>query len=115
MSGFSHMFTFIAGASRSGALLASTTAVKRSLAIPAARRAIASAVAGATISRSASSASWMCPIAASLPRSNSSRDTGAPESVCIVSGVMNCVAASVITTLTVAPALTKRRQSSAAL
>ena len=55
---------------------ASTTAVSRSLAIPAARRAMASAVAGATTSRSASSASRMCPISASLPRSNSSRATG---------------------------------------
>ncbi len=109
------MFTFIAGASSSGAFEARTTAVSRSLAIPAARRAMASAVAGATINRSASSASLMCPISASLPRSNSSRATGAPDSVCMVSGVMNWVAASVITTRTVAPALTSSRQSSAAL
>ena len=115
MSGFCHMFTFMAGASSRGAFEASTTAVSRSLAIPAARRAMASAVAGATTIRSASSASRMWPISASLPASNSSRATGAPESVCIVSGVMNWVAASVMTTRTVAPALTSRRQSSAAL
>ncbi len=43
------MFTFMAGASSMGARVASTTAASRSSAIPAAIRAMASAVAGATI------------------------------------------------------------------
>jgi hypothetical protein len=42
-------------------------------------------------------------------------DTGRPDSACIVTGVMNCSAASVITTCTVAPALTSSRTSSADL
>ena len=41
--------------------------------------------------------------------------TGWPDSACIVTGVMNCCAASVITTRTLAPALTSKRSSSAAL
>ena len=41
--------------------------------------------------------------------------TGRPLSACIVTGVMNCAAASVITTCTVAPALTSSRTSSADL
>ena len=61
-SGCSHMLTFIAGASSTGARLASTTAASRSSAIPAAKRAMASAVAGATMIRSASSARRMWPI-----------------------------------------------------
>ncbi len=113
--GFCHMLTFIAGASSTGARDASTTAARRSLAMPAARRAIASAVAGATTIRSASSARRMCPICDSSVRSKSSRPTGWPDNVCMVRGVMNCVAASVRITRTSAPALMKRRQSSAAL
>ena len=109
------MFTFMAGASKTGARVASTTAASRSSAMPAAMRAMKSAVAGATTSRSASSASRMCPISASCAASKRSSATGAPDSVCSVSGAMNLVAASVITTRTVAPALTNRRQSSAAL
>ncbi|XQU69717.1 hypothetical protein OJJOAM_002448 [Cupriavidus sp. H18C1] len=42
-------------------------------------------------------------------------NTGRPDSACIVTGVMNCVAASVITTWTVAPALVSSRTSSADL
>jgi hypothetical protein len=109
------MFTFIAGASRIGARVASTTAASRSLAMPAAMRAMKSAVAGATTTMSASSASRMWPISASDAGSNRSSATAAPDSVCSVSGVMKRVAASVITTRTVAPAFTYRRTSSAAL
>ena len=115
VSGFSHMFTFIAGASSTGPRPASTTAASRSSAIPAARRAMLSAVAGAITTRSASSARRMWPISASLPRSKRSRDTGLPDSACSVSGVMNWVAASVMTTRTEAPALTSNLQSSAPL
>ncbi len=109
------MFTFMAGASSTGARVAKTTADSRSFAIPAAKRAKASAVAGATTTRSASSASRMWPISASEAASNRSNATGALDSVCRVSGVMKRVAASVITTRTVAPAFTNMRQSSAAL
>jgi hypothetical protein len=41
--------------------------------------------------------------------------TGRPDSACMVTGVMNCSAASVITTCTVAPSLISARHSSAAL
>ena len=41
--------------------------------------------------------------------------TGRPLSACIVAGVMNCAAASVITTCTVAPALISTRHNSADL
>jgi hypothetical protein len=53
------MFTFIAGASSSGARDASTTVVTRSFARPCAMRARMSAVAGATAISSAQSASAM--------------------------------------------------------
>ncbi len=72
VTGFSHMFTFMAGASRTGARVASATVVRRSSAIPAASRAMTSAVAGAISSRSASSAMRMCPISDSRGRSSGS-------------------------------------------
>ena len=109
------MFTFIAGASRIGARVASTTAVSRSSAIPAARRAMASAVAGAMISRSASSARRMCPISASCAAIEKVQRHGRPGQRLQRQRRDERVAASVITTRTVAPALTSRRQSSAAL
>ena len=115
VSRFSHMFTFMAGASSTGARVASTTAASRSSAMPAASRAMTSAVAGATSTRSAWSASWMWPIWASSAGSNRLRATGCPDSVCSVRGVMNLVAARVITTRTSAPALRSKRQVSAAL
>jgi len=43
------------------------------------------------------------------------RATGRLLSACIVTGVMNWVAASVITTCTVAPDFTSKRHNSAAL
>src|SRR5581483_5186383 len=52
---------------------------------------------------------------ASCVRSNVSVATGCCESACSVSGVMNFVAAGVITTRTSAPAFTRRRTNSAAL
>ena len=57
--GLSHMLLFMAGASSTGARVASTTAASRSLAMPAAKRAMASAVAGATTTMSAREASSM--------------------------------------------------------
>ncbi len=52
-----------------------------------------------------------------LPTRSSHCDvnTVRPDSACIVTGVMKCVAASVITTCTVAPALVSSRTSSADL
>ena len=41
--------------------------------------------------------------------------TGLPDNACMVTGVMNCAAASVMTTCTVAPALISRRHKSADL
>ncbi len=113
--GFSHMLVFMAGASRMGALVASTTADSMSSAMPAANRAMASAVAGAMTTRSA----WLAISMWSMPPpgmgANMSRATSCPDSARIVSGVMNWHAASVMTTRTCAPALTSNRHSSAAL
>ena len=47
--------------------------------------------------------------------SHCDRKTGRPDNACIVTGVMKCVAASVMATCTVAPALVSRRTSSADL
>ena len=113
--GFSHMLVFMAGASRMGARVASTTAASRSSAIPAAKRAMASAVAGAMTTMSARLASSMWPMPPSGTAANRSTATSCPDSACMVSGVMNWHAALVMTTRTCAPALTSSRHSSAAL
>ena len=109
------MFTFMLGASRTGATVASTTALTGQSAMPAAMRAIRLAVAGATTTRSAPSATWMWPISDSWVRSNRSVATGLPERVWKVSGPTNSLARAVITTRTLAPALVSRRTSSTAL
>ncbi len=64
-----------------------------------------SADAGATTIASAPRDSSMCPIALAAPDSHRSVSTGLPDSACIVIGVMNCVAAGVITTSTAMPVL----------
>ncbi|MNK89247.1 hypothetical protein D3C87_1092500 [compost metagenome] len=51
----------------------------------------------------------------SMRASHCDRNTGRPDSACMVTGVMKCVAASVIATCTVAPALVSSRTSSADL
>jgi len=56
------MFTFMAGQMRTGALVAMTVVVSRSSAIPPAILPITLAVAGASRTRSALSASDTCPI-----------------------------------------------------
>jgi hypothetical protein len=109
------MLTFIVGASSTGALVASATAVTASSASPAARRASVLAVVGAMIIRSAASATWMCPIVASSVRLNRSVNTGRPLRAWNVSAPTNSVARAVMQTCTVAPALMSRRTSSAAL
>ena len=78
-----------------------------------------SALAGATRIASASRLRLMCGMLLSEPPdvrwSHCEVNTGRPDSACIVTGVMNCSAASVMTTCTVAPSLIRVRQSSAAL
>ena len=60
--GFAYMFTFMAGQIRTGARVAMTVVVSRSSAIPPAIFPITFAVAGATTTMWALSASEMCPI-----------------------------------------------------
>ncbi len=74
-----------------------------------------SALAGATRMASASRERLMCAMLLGSRASHWLLTTGWPESACIVTGVMNCVAASVITTCTRAPARTSSRTSSADL
>jgi hypothetical protein len=109
------MLTFMLGATRTGAREASTTAVTGQSAIPAAMRASRLAVAGATMTRSARSATWMWPISDSCVRSKRSVMTGCPESAWKVSGPTNSRARDVMTTRTRASALLSRRTSSTAL
>jgi hypothetical protein len=109
------MFTFIDGASSSGARVASATAVTASSAMPAASRAIRLAVAGATIIRSARSATRIWPMSCSCPGSTSSVITARPLSAWNVNAPTNFWARRVITTVTSAPALVNRRTSSQAL
>lgn len=71
--------------------------------------------AGATTMASASRDRSMCAMLLPTRSSHWDVNTGRPDSACIVTGVMKCVAASVITTCTVAPALVSRRTSSADL
>ena len=83
--------------------------------MPYAILAIVEAVAGATMKRSAQSPSstWLCHVPSLW--SKKSHSTGRPERVERVSGVMNSLAAAVITTCTSAPALTRSRIREAAL
>ena len=115
VAAFSHMAWFIAGATARAAVVARQSVANRSSASPWAIRARKSALAGATRTRSAQRASSICPIAASCSGSNSRTLTGWPDKACKVIGVMNSVAAGVITTRTSACSLRNRRTSSAAL
>ena len=112
VAGFAHMTRFIAGARTTGASDARHSVVSRVSAIPAASRAIRSAVAGAMRMTSAHLASSMCPIAASASVSQRSVRTGRPDTAWKVSGVTKCVAASVMTTCTSAPRSRRRRTRS---
>ena len=76
VAGCSHMFTFIAGATRTGARVASSTAETRSSASPQLSFASVLAVAGARITSSAQSASEMWSISPSSEASNRSVRTG---------------------------------------
>ncbi len=118
VAGFSHISTFIAGATSSGVverLRASASVDSRSSARPCATFARKCAVAGATISACAPRVRSMCGIALAVDRSHWSDATGRPESACIVVAVTNSRAAAVITTCTVAPWSCRRRTSSQTL
>jgi hypothetical protein len=115
VAGFSHISTFIAGASTSGQRRATHSAASRSSARPCTTRAMKSAVAGATTTKPRSRDSSMCPIESATRASHRSVHTGWPDSACRVAVPMKRVAASVIATRTSAPALISRRVSSAAL
>ena len=76
VAGCSYMFTFLAGATTSGARVARQSVVSRSFARPCASRASTWAVAGATSTTSAQSASSMCEICDSSAGENRSERTG---------------------------------------
>ena len=82
---------------------------------PCASLAMKSALAGATSTASASRVRLMCAMLLPGRASHWFVNTARLDSACIVTGVMKRSAASVITTCTVAPALTSSRVSSAAL
>ena len=68
VAGWSHMRTFMAGATSTGLSVASSTVLARSSASPAAILASILALAGATTTRSALRDSWMWPISLSSVR-----------------------------------------------
>jgi len=108
------MWTFIAGASTSGASVANAVVDSRSSARPQASFAMVLAVAGTIAKTSASSASetwWTCASASS----HRPTATGSPVSARNVVGPTNRVADSVITTLTRQPARIRARAISHAL
>ncbi len=74
-----------------------------------------SALQGATRMASASRDRLMCGMLFGSRLSHCELKTGRLDRACMVTGVMNCAAASVITTWTVAPSLIRARHSSAAL
>ena len=97
VAAFAHICWFMAGASVIGAAVARHSVLSRSSARPAASRAMKSALAGATSTRSAQRASSMCPIAASAAESHRLSRTGRPESAWKVVAPMNSRAAAVMT------------------
>ncbi|GAV37112.1 hypothetical protein ROTAS13_04805 [Roseomonas sp. TAS13] len=116
VAGCAHMAQFIAGATSTGAVVASSAAPARSSAIPAAMRASRSAEAGATTTMS-------CPRARAIwprPSASSSSDQrscarGRLVMACSACGVTKRAPPSVSSPVTEAPALPSRRASSSAL
>lgn len=98
-----------------GARVAKYVHVKISGASPCAKQAITCAVAGATKSKSAQSATETCSGFHGASVRQRSRATSLRESVFSVSGVINSSASRVISTRTSAPSLTKIETISAAL
>ena len=115
VAAFCHICVSIAGATMTGAEVASTVVATRSSENPCARRASTWAVAGATTTTSAwrPMATW--PAARSSCMENISISTGRCVSAWNVSGVTNSAALFVMTTWTVAPACISRRASSTIL
>ena len=108
----------MAGATSSGQLnvgRARQSKLSNSSARPWASLAMKSALAGATTMACASRDRLMCAMLLGWLASHWLLATARPLRACIVTGVMNWVAASVITTCTVAPALTSSRTNSAVL
>ena len=87
----------------------------RSSALPCTSFAMKSALAGAIRIASACRDSSICGMPLGMAASHILVNTGLPDNACMVTGVMNWQAASVMTTCTSMPALTSRRTSSAAL
>ena len=114
VAGWCHMRGCIAGAASTGARVQRAIAATRSSALPCARRARKSAVAGTMATRSARSAmrTWSSPGAAG---SHMSIATGSPVMPASVTGPRNRAADAVITGSTLAPALTSKRATAAAL
>ncbi len=83
--------------------------------MPAAIRAMISAVAGAMMIKSAHLANSMCPIASSACVSSKLSATAFPDIACRVSGVINALAPSVITTRISAPCSFNLRTNSGVL
>ena len=118
VAGCAHISRFMAGATSSGQRSigrARQARLSKSSADPLASLAMKSADAGATISASAARVRPMCAMLLGSRVSHWLVNTGRPLSACIVTAVMNASAACVITTCTVAPALTSSRVNSAAL
>ena len=96
--GLPYILSFMAGANTTGDFVAIIVVDSMSSAIPFATFPIMFAVAGTTSIRSAFFANEMWPISHSFGDANISVVTGFSERVCMVSGVMNLVAFSVIMT-----------------
>ena len=121
VAGCSHIFTFIAGATITGAWVAKNRVVRKSSASPWANFASMLAVAGATTRASVDCASPMCSMEESRSPSSLPGEghnpviTLWPVREAKVNGVMNFWAASVITTCTSSAWRCKARTNSAAL
>ena len=113
VAGCRYIWSFIAGHRSSGALRASSSAVRKSSATPWAMRAMSCAVAGATMMRSHSRPrrTW----SRARPRSHSEVSTGRPVRASKVTGRMNSPADAVSTTSTCAPSSVRRRATVHAL
>ena len=114
------MFTFIAGATTTGALVARYSVVRKSSATPLANLAMQSAVAGATTSKSMDWATAICSMALSTLASWSAAPnmrvmTFCPVRAAKVSGRTNSWACAVMMTCTASPFCCSSRTSSAAL
>ncbi len=118
VAGCAHISRFIAGATSKAQRSigrARHIRLSRSSARPWASLAMKSALAGATSTASASRVRLMCAMLLGSRASHWLVCTVRPDSACIVTALMNCSAASVMTTCTTAPARTSSRVSSAAL